>query len=137
MEKPKKSLPIPNPDTEPFWQGCANGKLLLQRCSGCEAYRHPPSPICHNCLSPEHQWVEASGQGTVYSYVIAHEALRGWTGEVPYVVAIIELAEGPHMISNVVGTPFDRIKIGMPVTVFFEQTGEDIFLPKFRAAREG
>lgn len=67
----------------------------------------------HKCLSPEHQWIEASGQGTIYSYVIAHEALRGWTGEVPYVVAIIELAEGPYMISNV-GTPFDQIKIGMP-----------------------
>jgi len=83
------------------------------------------------------QWVEASGQGTIYSYVIAHEALRGWTGEVPYVVAIIELAEGgPHMISNIVGTPFDRIKIGMPVKVFLEPAGEEISLPKFRAAHE-
>ena len=88
------------------------------------------------CLSPEHQWVEASGQGTIYSYVIAHEALRGWTGEVPYVVAIIELDEGPKMISNVVGTPFDRIKIGMPVKLFFEPAGEEIFLPKFRLAQE-
>ena len=79
----------------------------------------------------------ANEKGIVYSYVIAHEALRGWTGEVPYVVAIIELAEGPHMISNVVGTPIDRVQIGMPVSVFFEPEGEEIFLPKFRAAEEG
>jgi len=88
-------------------------------------------------LSPEHQWVEASGQGSIYSYVIAHEALRGWTGEVPYVVAIIELAEGPRMISNIVGTPIDRVQIGMPVSVFFEPAGEEISLPQFRAADEG
>jgi uncharacterized OB-fold protein len=69
----------------------------------------------------------ANEKGIVYSYVIAHEALRGWTGEVPYVVAIIELAEGPRMISNVVDTPFDRIKIGMPVTVFFTSGRRDLF----------
>ena len=133
MEKAKKILPIPNPDTEPFWKGCANGKLLLQRCAACKSYRHPQSAICQNCLSNEDQRVEALGRGTIYSYVIAHEALRGWTGEVPYVVTIIELAEGPKMVSNVVGVPHDRIKIGMPVTVFFEPAGEGIFLPKFRA----
>ena len=88
-------------------------------------------------LSPEHKWVEASGQGTIYSYVIAHEALRGWTGEVLYVVAIIELSEGPRMISNVVGIPVDLIKIGMPVTVFFEPAGKEISLPKFRAGSLG
>jgi uncharacterized OB-fold protein len=131
MEKTKERLPIPNPDSEAFWDGCAKGKLLLQRCLACQAYRHPPSPICQRCLSPEHQWVAAAGRGTVYSYVIVHEALHGWNGEVPYVVALIELVEGPRMIGNVAGVPVDRVKIGMPVSVFFEPAAGEISLPKF------
>ena len=74
----------------------------------------------------------ASGQGTVYSFVIVREPLRGWKFEVPYVVAIIELAEGPHMLSNVVGIPGEKVKIGMPVSAFFERVNEEISLPKFK-----
>jgi uncharacterized OB-fold protein len=130
----ERFLPIPNPDTEPFWQGCAKGELLLQRCLPCKAYRHPPSPICHVCLSPDHEWVASNGRGTVYSFVVVHQALRGWTGEVPYVLAVIELAEGPHVVSNILDLPPDQVRIGMAVRVFFERASEDIVLPKFRPA---
>ncbi len=132
MEKTTQPLPIPNPDTEPFWQGCGRSKLLLQRCLSCRSYRHPPSPICDSCLSSENEWVPASGQGTVYSFVIVRESLRGWRFEVPYVVAIIELAEGPHMLSNVVGIPVEHVQIGMRVNVFFKQITDEISLPKFK-----
>ncbi len=131
-QKAARPLPIPNPDTEPFWQGCARGQFLLQRCSSCRSFRHPPSPICSGCLSPDHEWVAASGHGKVYSFVIVQEALRGWELEVPYVVAIIELDEGPHVLSNVVGVATGRVEIGMPVSVFFEQVTDEISLPKFR-----
>ena len=132
MQKTTQPLPIPNPDTELFWQGCGRGELLLQRCLSCRSYRHPPSPICDSCLSSENEWVAASGQGTVYSFVIVRESLRGWKFEVPYVVAIIELAEGRHMLSNVVGIPVEHVQIGMRVNVFFEQITDEISLPKFK-----
>ena len=127
-------LPIPNPDTEPFWQGCSRGELLLQRCGSCRSYRHPPSPVCAVCLSFDHEWVAATGQGTLYSFVVAHQALQGWIGEVPYVVAIIELVEGPHILSNVVNASPENVKIGMPVKVFFQRVTDEISLPKFQPA---
>ena len=132
MQKTTQPLPIPNPDTELFWQGCGRSELLLQRCLSCRSYRHPPSPICDTCLSSENEWVPASGQGTVYSFVIVRESLRGWKFAVPYVVAIIELAEGRHMLSNVVGIPVEHVQIGMRVRVFFERVNEEISLPKFK-----
>jgi uncharacterized OB-fold protein len=135
VSRPEKSkpLPIPNQDTEPFWQGCARGELLLQKCSPCGHYRHPPSPICPACLSPHYRWTASSGRGTVYSFVVVHRALHpAWEKELPYVVAIIELAEGPHLMSNVVETPVDQVKIGMNVEVFFERASEEIAVPKFR-----
>lgn len=131
-EKARRPLPLPNRDTEPFWEGCAKGELRLQRCASCRAYRHPPSPICHLCWSPEHEWVPASGRGTVYSFVVVHHAFHGWNDELPYVVAVIALEEGPHIVSNVVEVPIDSVKIGMPVGVFFERASEEIVLPKFR-----
>ena len=132
MQKTTQPLPIPNPDTELFWQGCGRSELLLQRCLSCRSYRHPPSPICDTCLSSENEWVPASGQGTVYSFVIVRESLRGLKFAVPYVVAIIELAEGRHMLSNVVGIPVEQVQIGMRVRVFFERVNEEISLPKFK-----
>ncbi len=132
MEKTTQPLPIPNPDTEPFWQGCGRSQLLLQRCSSCHSLRHPPSPICGSCLSPDNEWVPASGDGTVYSFVIVRESLRGWKFTVPYVVAIIELAEGPHMLSNVTGISPEQVQIGLRVGVFFERVNEEITLPKFK-----
>ena len=133
MRQRAKLIPVPNADTRPFWEGCAREELLLQRCTACGAYRHPPSPICAQCLSIDAEWISASGQGTVYSYVIVHRAFdEAWTDDVPYVVAIVELAEGPHILSNVVGTPVDTVSVGMPVAVFFERVSEEIMLPRFR-----
>ena len=107
---------------------------MLQRCSQCELHRYPPSPICHSCLSPDHQWVQASGKGTLFSFVIVHRALDPyWQGEVPYVVAVVELAEGPHMVSNLIGIDFDRIEIGMALKVVFEPITEEIVVPRFQA----
>jgi uncharacterized OB-fold protein len=135
MQQRAKPLPIPNEDTKPFWEGCAREELRLQRCRACGAYRHPPSPRCPACLSGDAAWVAASGDGTVYSYVVVHQALDpAWEGDVPYVVAIIALAEGPHLLSNVVDTPVDRVAVGMPVKVCFERATEDVVLPKFRPA---
>ena len=128
---------LSDPDWEPFWAGCARGVLLIQRCARCEHFRYPPSPICHSCLSPDHLWVEASGKGTLYSFVIAHRALDPyWKGELPYLVGVIELAEGPRMLSNLTSVRVDQIEIGMPLTVAFESITEEIVVPRFKPSPE-
>ena len=98
MPAPRPVIPVANSDTKPFWDGCARAELLLQRCTACQAHRHPPSPICPRCLSDQHTWVRASGRGTVYTFVVVRETrARGWDKMVPYVLAVIELEEGPRI----------------------------------------
>ena len=118
-------------EPSPFWEGCARSELLLQRCSACGAYRHPPSSICAACLSDLHEWVPASGSGTVYTYAVVRQALRsGWEGRLPYVVAVVELDEGPKILTNLVNIAPEAVQIGMPVAVTFEER-DGAVLPVF------
>jgi len=130
MDRP--FLPYANIDTKPFWDGCLEGRLALQRCSGCGAWRHPPSPICPVCLSDAHEWVPARGRGTVYTFTIVREARRGWENLVPYVAAVIALEEGPDILSNVINIPPEQVAIGMPVEVTFAELDGSTKLPLFR-----
>jgi hypothetical protein len=117
----------------PLWDGTARKELLLQRCSACGAFRHPPSPICRSCLSDQHEWVAASGRGTVYTYAVVRQALgRGWEEKVPYVVAVIELDEGPRFLTNVVNVDPDAVQIGMPVEVVYLERADAATLPLFQ-----
>jgi hypothetical protein len=126
-------VPVANFDTQPFWDGCARGELLLQRCSSCQAFRHPPSPICPDCLSDQHNWVRASGRGTVYTFVVVRETrARGWDKMVPYVVAVIALDEGPRMLSNLTHVAPEAVTIEMPVEVTFEELDGTTKLPLFQ-----
>jgi len=119
MERPV--LPYATIETKPFWDGCLEGQLLLQRCSACGAWRHPPSPICPVCLSDAHEWVKSRGRGTVYTFTVVREARRGWEKLVPYTLAVIALEEGPHILSNVINIAPEQVEIGMPVDLVFEQ----------------
>ena len=130
-------IPAPNLDTKPFWDGCAEGKLLLQRCAVCEAYRHPPSPICPHCLSDDHRWVPANGRGIVYTFVIVREQrARGWEKMVPYVLAVVELAEGPRILTNITNVAPEEVTIGMPVEVTFAELDGSTRLPLFQPREE-
>lgn len=129
-------IPLANPDTKPFWDGCAEGKLLLQRCSACEAWRHPPSPICPNCLGDAHRWVAASGRGTVYTFVVVREARRGWDKMVPYILAVVALEEGPRILTDLTNVAPADVAIGMPVEVMFEELDGTTKLPLFQPRRE-
>jgi uncharacterized protein len=123
---------LSDPDWKPFWAGCARRVLLIQRCARCKEFRYPPSPICRSCSSADHLWVEASGKGTLFSFVVAHRALDPyWKGELPYLVAVIELAEGPRMLTNLVGMKNDQAAIGMAMKVVFEPIADEIILPRF------
>jgi uncharacterized OB-fold protein len=125
-------MPAPNADTAPFWDGCKQGVFLLQRCSVCSTFRHPPSPICPECLSAQHEWLQAAGPGTVYTFVIVREALRrGWEELVPYVVAVIDLDEGPKFVTNVVNIEPDLVTIGMRGKIVFPPLGDSSMLPLF------
>ncbi|MPZ12877.1 MAG: hypothetical protein GEU73_00355 [Chloroflexi bacterium] len=133
---PRRPLPqVSDIETKPFWEGCARGEILLQRCLDCSAVRHPPSPICSGCLSSRLEWVPASGNATVYSFVVVHRAFHAaFEEDVPYVVAIVELEEGPHMLSNVVEVPPESVEIGMPLRVCFDCVSDEVTLPKFKPA---
>ena len=138
LDVSNRPAPIPSRESQPFWDGCANEQLLLQRCSRCQRYRHPPNPICPDCLSSEHEWVPACGRGTVYTFsVVRHAFRRAWQPLVPYVLAVVELAEGPRLLSNVVNVPPEQVQIGMEVELLFEPISEATKLPLFRPVPTG
>lgn len=129
-----KPLPVPDPDSAPFWDGCRDGRLLLQRCSACQAWRFPPERYCPHCQSAESAWVEASGRGRVYSWIVVHHPVPRdlYAGEVPYVVALIDLEEGARIASNIAGCAPEDVVADMPVEVSFEAVTDEITLPKFQ-----
>lgn len=117
----------------PFWESIKNKKLSMQRCKGCGAWLNPPRPMCPKCRSTEQEWVAVKGKGTVYSHVTyqdsPHPAFKA-----PYSVVLVELEEGPRIISNMVDSKTEEITIGMPVEVVFEEVADDLTLPKFKKA---
>ncbi|WP_101389232.1 bifunctional MaoC family dehydratase N-terminal/OB-fold nucleic acid binding domain-containing protein [Streptomyces sp. TLI_146] len=151
----RRPRPVVNRDNAGFWDGVAAHKLLIQRCADCGELRFPWLPGCNGCGAAEWDTVEASGAGTVFSYVVMHhprfpgftvpegtEAAAGGTapdddGPGPYAVGLIELAEGVRMISNVVGVPYDKVRIGMPVRLEFLRVDEELELPVFRGGEGG
>jgi uncharacterized protein len=125
--------PAIGPDNEFFWKGLREHRLLLQRCTECEALRHPPRPMCPSCRSVSWDAIEASGRGTVYSFVIPRHPPLPWFPE-PYVVALVDLEEGTRFVTNIVGIAPDEVTIGMPVEVRYEQFDGDLVLPLFAPA---
>ena len=128
-----KIEPRPTPETQEFWDGCAAGELRLQRCRPCDAHYFPPRPFCPDCLSDDVTWEAVSGRGTLHTYVINHRPAPGFEG--PYAIAVVQLEEGPRMMSNIVGvdqTP-EALVLDMPLEVTFEERGE-VQLPLFRPA---
>ena len=131
----KKPLPQPTPATQPFWQAAKRHELQIQQCHKCQTYVFYPREVCPECLAPELRWVKVSGKGIVYSYTIAQAPTHhSFAGDVPYVIAIVELAEGPHITTNITGCKPDEVKVGMPVVVAFDDVTPEITLVKFRPA---
>ncbi|MCX5199966.1 OB-fold domain-containing protein [Streptomyces sp. NBC_00237] len=123
--------PVINRDNAGFWEGVSAHRLLIQRCAACALLRFPWLPGCNGCGSARWDTVEASGEGTVFSYVVMHHpAFPAF--DPPYAVGLIELAEGVRMISNVVGVPAERVRIGMRVRAEFQRCDEELELPVFR-----
>lgn len=114
-----------------FWEGAAAGELSVQRCDDCRELRYPPALRCPVCLSDKWAWTPLSGRGEVLSYIVIHQKYNAaWADRVPYNVAIIQLDEGPRMISNVLPLSGADINVGMPVQVVFEDE-DGVAVPRF------
>jgi uncharacterized OB-fold protein len=132
----QKPVPVPSPESAPFWKAAREHRLLVPRCRACGKFWLPPSRLCPHCLSNDTDWEEASGRGKIYSFVVFHRVYHpAFAGEVPYVVAIVELEEGPRMLTNVVGIAVDQVRCNMPVTVTFEDMSNEVAIPKFTVSR--
>ena len=128
-------IPVPTIDDREYWEACARDELVLQRCAECKAYRHLPRPMCPKCRSMRAEWVASKGEGTVHSYTIVHNPVGPALREaVPYDIVLVEMDEGPRIISNMVDTPPSDVHIGMRVRVTFREVAPGVKLPKFARA---
>jgi uncharacterized OB-fold protein len=129
-------LPTPTPETRPFWEAAKRHELLLPRCTQCGPFFFYPRATCPRCLSGDLEWQVVSGRGTLHTFTIVHRGPRNFPLPSPYVMAIVELDEGPRMMTNLVGVKPDpeTLEIGMPVEVTWADVTPEVTLPHFRPA---
>ncbi len=128
MPERKISAPAVNLETQPYWDAAAEGKLLIKKCTACGEPHFYPRSHCPFCFSDKTEWVEASGQGIVYTYSVMRRA------PIPYAIAYVTLAEGPTMMTNIVDCDLDSIKIGQPVRLVFKPSEGGPPVPMFTPA---
>ena len=128
MAAPERKIPAPeaNPETKPFWDAAAEGRLLIKKCVTCGQVHFYPRAICPFCGSDKTEWVNASGRGTVYSYSVMRRV------PIPYALAYVTLEEGVTMVTNIVDGDLDAIRIGQRVTVAFKPSEGGPPVPMFR-----
>jgi uncharacterized OB-fold protein len=134
----KKPLPVPDLESVEFWNGLKRHELTIQRCEKCGKHVYYPRSICPHCSAgPESlKWVKASGRGKVYTYAIVRQAaIPSFAPDVPYVLAVVELQEGPHMVTNIVGCKPEEVRCEMLVEIVYDDVTPEITLPKFKPSR--
>jgi uncharacterized protein len=139
MTGPARSdLPTIEDESRPFWDAAREGKLFIARCGSCSRTHHYPRPFCPYCWSEDVSWEEASGRGTLYTYSTVYvNDLPPFKEQLPYVAAIVDLEEGPRLMTRLVGvdpTAAADLTIGMPVVVDYESVSDDVTVPVFRPA---
>ena len=135
QEQPKITPPVPQPESDFYWEKAKQHELWLRSCNDCKKAYFYPRDICPNCFSRNTIWIQASGKGILHTFAIVHRApASAFKESAPYIVAIVELEEGPRMPTNLIGVDHDptQIKIGMPVEVIFEDVNDKFALPKFK-----
>jgi len=129
----KKPLPHVDEENRWFWEACARHELWLQQCAACGTVRFYPRALCPKCLSSETRYQRSSGRGKVYTFTVTYQnQAPGFRDELPYVMAYVELDEGPRILTNIVKTPPDAVAIGMPVEVVFEDVDDTLAIPRFQ-----
>ena len=130
-----RPVPVPDPESAPYWDAANEGRLLVQRCTRHGHHQLYPRPHCVVCRGPV-EWQEASGRATVYSFtVIRQNMARPFRDLLPYVVALVDLEEGPRLMTNIVDCEPDDVTVGAPVRVRFDEVTEGVRLPFFVLAR--
>lgn len=133
-------LPNPAPmvttTSKAFWDATTRGEFLLQRCSACDTVVWVPKKHCPECASTELGTFAASGNGTVYSHTVIRKVANEYKGAVPFVVAYVELDEGPRVMTNIVGCDPETVRVGMRVSMVFHDTGEGSALYRFVPATQ-
>lgn len=124
-------LPTASEMSRPYWEGCARGELLFQRCADCGAATHTPAVLCSNCCSTNLSWERSSGLGEVYSWTVVWRPPTP-TFVVPYAPAIVTMAEGWHLLTNVIGCEHDAVVVGMEIAVELHPVGGGVVLPYAR-----
>jgi uncharacterized OB-fold protein len=132
-----KPIPVPQGESDFYWEKAKAHELWLRHCDDCNKAYFYPRDICPMCFSRNTSWVQASGKGTLHTFAIVHRApTPAFRDDAPFVVAMVDLEEGPRMPTNLVGVEPDpaNIKVGMAVEVAFEDITDEIALPKFKPA---
>lgn len=134
MTAPRKPVPSINPTTEPYWKAATRGEFLLPRCQACGRFHHQPRLWCPYCWSSKLEWAQPSGRGVLLTYSVVYQPPSP-AFEVPYVLAIVRLDEGPQLMCNLIDTDPAELRCDLLVEVTFEQRG-DVALPQFRPVGE-
>lgn len=136
MSEYAKPLPRITGDNRPFWEAAARGELHLPWCTACDRAYWPPSPLCPHCFEDGVTWRQASGRGTVSSFVVVHQKwFPAFAGDTPYNAAQVELEEGPRLTTSVVEIANDEIAVGLEVEAVFDAVTPEVTLPRFRPRR--
>ena len=130
LDMPHPLIPVPTPETQPFWDGCNQGILRINRCNACNDAYFPPAPICPHCSSTDVKFFDASGEATLYSYTIQQKPPDLWGTQGPRSVALVKLLEGPMLTSSIINceqTP-ETLRLDMPLQATFTSFGETTVL---------
>jgi uncharacterized OB-fold protein len=131
--------PLPQPDhvSRVYWEAAARGDVLYQVCPSCGNRQWYPRAVCTAC-GADPEWATASGRGTVHTYTVVRQNLgRPWRDMTPYVVAMVELEEGPRIMTNITDCDPDEVRIGMPVEAYTVTVEDGLGLPFWRPAKRG
>jgi hypothetical protein len=130
----QRPIPVADDESAPFYDGARRHELMLMRCRACNAWRLPSRPRCPDCWSTDTSWEQASGRATLYSWGIMHQKFPGFDDATPYQYAIVELHEGPRIVSAVAGADDADLRAGMPLVADYDDAAEDTTLIRFRPA---
>jgi hypothetical protein len=129
-------VPLPTPESRPFWDSARRHALALQRCGGCAQWVFYPRALCPHCFGSDLEWRRVSGRGTLHTFTIVERGQKGFPLPPPYVLAVVELEEGPRLMTNLVGVAPDsaHVRIGMRVELVYEDVTPEVTLLRFRPA---
>ena len=130
--QPERPMPAPTRDSQPYWDGMRDGKLMLQHCASCGKVRHYPRPVCPHCHSMESKWQQAPLTGKLHTWTVCHHPFNFFfKAQAPYIVALVDMDAGVRINAPLRGVDAASLEIGQPLKLAFEPVNKDISLPCF------